>query len=228
MLDSEKVDQFYNFLKTQYYNWLEPEKIILISPNHYNTQANEIKTICESKNISYKSESINLDSKLHSLWIKCDENWEIFYLWGNNLQTKEHWIWEHFHRINKYFPNSKVLPIITPCFQFSAVEDVLQIINSLDWNILVIASVDFAHYQNEKQTLQHDKKSIEVLEDMIIDYTKFIDWIDADCPSCLYFIQYLANKQWKKAKLRYRDSSSTILSQDMWKENTSRVFMRYK
>lgn len=98
----------------------------------------------------------------------------------------------------------------------------------MNWNILVIASVDFAHYQDEEQTLQHDEKSIETLESMTLDQSEFIKWVDADCPVCLYLIQYLADKQGKKSKLWYRDSSSTILNKDMREENTSRIFMRYK
>ncbi len=228
MLNSEKVDQFYNFLKSAYYNWWEPEKIILISPNHFHIQTKEIQTICKSGDVSYKSNSKFLSSELNDLWAKCDENWEIFDLRWNIQKINEHWIWEHFQWINKYFPNSEVLPIISPCFQFSAVEDILPKMENMKWNILVIASVDFSHYQNEEQTLQHDEKSIETLKSMTLNQSEFIDWIDADCPVCLYLLQYLADKKWKNAELRYRDSSSTILNKDMWEENTSRIFMWYK
>jgi hypothetical protein len=76
--------------------------------------------------------------------------------------------------------------------------------------------------------LQHDQKSIETLKSMTLNQSEFIDWIDADCPACLYLLQSLASQNWKKAELRYRDSSSTILNQDMWEENTSRIFMWYK
>jgi len=78
MLDNEKVDQFYNFLKNEYYNWWEPEKIVLISPNHFHADTKEIQTICETANVNYKSTTKELGSELHNLWVKCDENWEIF------------------------------------------------------------------------------------------------------------------------------------------------------
>jgi AmmeMemoRadiSam system protein B len=107
-------------------------------------------------------------------------------------------------------------------------KNILQIIDSLNWNILIIASVDFAHYQNEKQTLQHDEKSVETLKSMTLNQSEFMDWIDVDCPACLYLLQSLANIQWQKPELWWRDSSSTILLKDMWEENTSRIFMRYK
>ena len=227
MLNSEKVDKFYDFLKNEYYNGLEPEKIVLISPNHFHSQTKEMLTICKSANVIYNSNTRKLSSKLSGLWIKCNKSGEIFEQWWDSLKTNEHWIWEHFQWINKYFPNSEVLPIISPCFQLSAVENVLTSLKGLNWNILVIASVDFAHYQNEQQTLQHDQKSIETLKSMTLNQSEFIDWIDADCPTCLYLLQSLAGQNWKKAELRYRDSSSTILNQDMWEENTSRIFMWY-
>ena len=228
MLNNEKVDQFYNFIKNAYYYDNEPNTIVLISPNHFHTDEKEIKTICESSPVNYKSETVNLSSKLHKLWIKCDEKNKIFNSRWDNLQTNEHWIWEHFQRINKYFPNGEILPIISPCFQMSTVKDILPKIEGLNWNILVIASVDFAHYQDEQQTLQHDQKSIETLRNMVLNEAEFIDWIDADCPVCLYLVQSLASQNWQKPELRYRDSSSTILNQDMWEENTSRIFMWYK
>ena len=228
MLDNGKVDDFYDFLKNEYYNGWKPEKIILISPNHFHTQTKEMLTICKSDNVSYNSSTRKLSSELSNFWIKCDKNEEIFEPRWDSLKTNEHWIWEHFQWINKHFPNSEVLPIISPCFQLSAVENVLTNLKGLNWNILVIASVDFAHYQNEQQTLQHDQKSIETLKSMTLNQSEFIDWIDADCPACLYLLQSLVSQNWKKAELRYRDSSSTILNQDMWEENTSRIFMWYK
>ena len=159
---------------------------------------------------------------------KCDEENEIFYTRWDSLQTNEHGIGEHFQWINKYFPDTEIIPVISPCFQLSAVKDVLSIFENLNWNILAIASIDFAHYQNEEQTLQHDEKSIETLKSMSLNELEFIESIDADCPACLYLIQSLANIQWQKPELWWRDSSSTILNQDMWEENTSRIFMWYR
>ena len=141
MLDNEKVDKFYDFLQNEYYHGWEPEKIILISPNHFHTQTKEMLTICESANVSYNSNTRNLSSELSDLWVKCDKDGEIFEVWWDSLKTNEHWIWEHFQWINKHFPNSEVLPIISPCFQLSAVENVLMSLKGLNWNILVIAFV---------------------------------------------------------------------------------------
>ena len=227
MLDSEKVGKFYDFLQNEYYNGWEPEKIILISPNHFHSERKEIETICDDAKVIFNSQTANLSAKL-SNQIKCDTDWEIFLSRWNDVKTNEHGIWEHFQWINKHFPDTEIIPLISPCFQISAVKEILPLIRNLNWNILVIASVDFAHYQNEEQTLQHDQKSIETLKSMTLNQSEFIGWIDADCPACLYLLQSLASQNWKTAELRYRDSSSTILGKDMWAENTSRIFMWYK
>ena len=229
MLDSEKVDQFYQLIDSRYYsNWDKPDIILLISPNHFHAEENNIETICDSTTLKYQSNYVNTSSKLSSLWVKCDNNEKIFYSRWETLQTYEHGIWEHFKYIEKYFSDSQVIPIITPSFKFSAVDNILPSIRHLKSNLLVIASVDFAHYQPEKQTLENDERSIETLESLTIDKWEIAQWIDADCPACLYLIQYLANEQWQKPELWWRDSSSTILWEDMWEENTSRIFMWYE
>ena len=228
MLDNEKVDQFYSFIKNEYYNWWKPDKIVLISPNHFYVNEKEVKTICKNSQVNYKSETIHLSPELYKLWVKCDKNNELFYSRWDKIQTNEHGIWEHFHWINKYFMDTEIIPIISPCFQPSAVKNILKFIDNLNWDTLFIASVDFAHYQPEQQTLQHDEKSIETLKSMTLNESEFIDWIDADCPTCLYLLQSLASKHSQKPELWWRDSSSTIMNQDMKEENTSRIFMRYK
>ena len=229
MLDSEKVDQFYQLIDSKYYsNWDKPDIILLISPNHFHAEENNIETICDSTILKYQSNYVNTSSKLSSLWVKCDNNEKIFYSRWETLQTYEHGIWEHFKYIEKYFSDSQVIPIITPSFKFSAVDNILPSIRHLKGNILVIASVDFAHYQPEKMTLENDERSIETLKSSTINKWEIANWIDADCPACLYLIQYLANEQWQKPELWWRDSSSTILWEDMWEENTSRIFMWYE
>ncbi len=229
MLDSEKVDQFYKYLNNYYYgSWNLPDKIILVSPNHFHSELKQPLTICKTSDVYYKSESINLSNDLNTLWIDCDNKENLFYSWGETIQTQEHGIWDHFQWINKYFKWTKVLPLIISSQDRFSIESIFEWIRWLTGKILVLTSVDFSHYQPEDITLEHDKKSIEILERWTLNKPWFLSWIDADCPACLYFTQFLANDKWQHAKLRYRDSSSTILGKDMSEENTSRIFMWYE
>lgn len=227
MLNSDKVNLFYDFLKTSYYSDTTPDKIVVISPNHFHPDIFQEQTICESSKVNYNTNSAFLSSELVKYWVNCDEEANVFYSRWNTIQTNEHWIWEHFQRINKYFTWTEILPMIMPSYKLEIVEDLQTKIKNLTWNILVLASVDFTHYLSEEITLAHDEKSIEILTSHTINKSDFSSNIDADCPTCLYLLQKLAHRQWQKANLRLRDSSSTILWKDMWKDNTSRIFIRY-
>ena len=86
MLDSDKVDQFYNLIKSDYYphesdlNWL---KIILISPNHFDTKSHIEQTICTSNNVKYNNNNykhcidcgapFEASGKSRRRKIRCDE-----------------------------------------------------------------------------------------------------------------------------------------------------------
>lgn len=52
--------------------------------------------------------------------------------------------------------------------------------------------------------------------------------LDVDCPACLFLLQHQAHQAKQKAKIRDRDSSSTLLGKDMKAQNTSRVFVKYQ
>lgn len=227
MLNSEKVDNFYQLNKESYYKSQNPDYILLISPNHFHQNIKKPQTICKTSITNFKWKNALLSNLLISLWISCDDK-KIFYSRWESIKTNEHGIWEHFQRINTYFSWTQILPLIMPTHTFTNINSLTVNLKNLTWNILVIASVDFAHYQPETQTLQHDQQSIKILEEWDNKLSDFINNIDADCPTCLYTIQTLAKIKWQKAELRRRDSSSTILQQDMWKDNTSRIFMLYK
>lgn len=230
MLDSDKVDQFYKTIKENYSkDWnYNPDKIVIISPNHFHSEIKKPQTICKSDFVYFNLQKEFFSDELNKLWIECNDSEKIFYSWGESIKTNEHWIWEHFKRIEKYFSEATILPLIMPTHNFENIENTIKNLQTLNWNILVIASVDFAHYQPESQTLQHDEKSIQILEWWDNNIEDFRTWIDADCPTCLFTLQSLAKSNWQKAELRYRDSSSIILHRDMWEENTSRIFMLYK
>lgn len=138
---------------------------------------------------------------------------------------KEHGIGEHLPRIEKYFPSSEIVPLSLP--PHLPPQEALKNL-PFPGKILVIASVDFAHYQPEAQTYQHDLKSIDFLKQGTGNFKDFVENIDADCPACLFLINHYAYQQGQKAFLRYRDSSSTIVGRDLGEENTSRIFMGYE
>ena len=244
MLASEKVDEFYAFLKDKRYAENDPETIIIVSPNHFNQHSTTPQTICcipliggteGGCEVYFRNQKYQLTPFPNTA---CDEN--IFYLFGNSLTTNEHGIGEHLPRITKHFPTTKtIIPLILPTHKqptqvtvpldkgegggrakFRTTEGGLQ------KRTLTIASVDFSHYLPETTARTNDQISIATLESWTWTRPDFRR-LDVDCPSCLYLIDQITRNE-QSAKLYRRDSSSTILSRDMQSENTSRVFMYYE
>jgi predicted class III extradiol MEMO1 family dioxygenase len=184
MLASEKVDQFYAFLKNQRYADHDPDTIIIISPNHYHPHSSSPQTIYNPSNIYFKNKKYTLTPFPQ---VACDE--AIFYPFGESLTTKEHGIGEHLQRITKYFSAVKqVIPLILPTHrelpqvayplakgeptpQRGAVEQAGGLVNKekippspLYERRLIIASVDFSHYLPEATALANDEISIATLQ----------------------------------------------------------------
>ncbi|MDR2540945.1 MAG: hypothetical protein LBD11_04100 [Candidatus Peribacteria bacterium] len=110
MLASEKVDEFYAFLKDQRYADHDPDTIILIAPNHFNIHSSTPQTLCETSEVYFRNQSYLLSPFPR---VACDEH--IFFPFGNAVTTKEHGIGEHLVWIKKYFPDTKsIIPVVLP------------------------------------------------------------------------------------------------------------------
>jgi len=221
MIDSWKVSEFYKLTKQNYY-WTGdlPDRIILISPNHFFTGQRKIEGLCKKENIKYWNYTITaLPSNIEN--IEC--SWWVFYsIWSQRF-TKDHWLWEHFKWLNEYYSWVDVIPLALPTHQMNHSKQISQRIKTLAWKTLVISSVDFSHYKSEETALENDKISYSVLNSTW-NFDKLIN-LDVDCPACLGVDYLLAEKNNLKIQQRYRDSSSTIVGHDLEEENTSRQFL---
>lgn len=222
MLDTTKVDEFYSLIQNKRYLEKNPDAIVLISPNHFFWQKWNIATSCSDWIIWYNMEKINSNQFKN---LPCEN--DVFKMVWNSTTISEHWLWEHFRRINKYFSGTKIYPIVASPKALDYVDSVISEVQKMRWNILVIASVDFTHYLPEDITYEHDQHSIQVLQSWTWTKKDFHD-LDVDCPSCLFIVNELWKISGQSGQFRYRDSSSTIAWEDMGEENTSRVFMYYE
>lgn len=219
MLNAAKVDEFYQLLKSTRYSDWSPETIIVISPNHFNTKSKKPQTICKKSEITFHNNTYTL-----SPFPETDYSENIFYSFGNLITTQEHGIGEQLQRIHKYFPNANIIPLILP----THLQPDTQTNNFFSSeSTLIIASIDFSHYQPESTALTNDQNTIKLLTSQHWTRNEFRS-LDVDCPACLYLIDQLAQKANLLPNIRRRDSSSTILWKDMQEENTSRVFIWYQ
>ena len=216
MIASEKVDQFYAMIQKKRYEKSDPDYILIISPNHFYPDE-KIPQTFSSLSCFYHEKKYQLSA---FPWVQ--DKGQLAKSFGNSFLLKEHGIGEHLSRIQKYFPSSQVVPLSLPT-HLPPQEKLKEL--PFKGKILMIASVDFAHYQPEEQTYQHDLKSIAFLEQGSWNFQDFRDNIDADCPACLFLVNEYAKKEQQKAQFWYRDSSSVIVGKDLKEENTSRVFM---
>jgi predicted class III extradiol MEMO1 family dioxygenase len=217
-LVNNSINEYYKYLHEKYWNF---ENIVIISPNHFVRTKVPYISLPISKKYCYKNEKncINWLNFSFYAWSTYDEG-----ILGKKILT-EHWIWNHFEFINKYFSNVKVYSILLK-IEKKENEDLKKLEREIEkynfnWRTLFIASVDFSHHVNEKIAIFHDLKSID-----------FLNWVwekpEVDCPNCLYLIKNLANKNWEKYfKLNKRTSTDTELKTNSNYNNTSHIYWEF-
>lgn len=217
-LVNNSIDEYYKYLRKNYWNF---QNIVLISPNHFLRTNVPYISFPKEKKICYKSETNCIKWFNFSFY-----NWSIYdeEVFNKNIIT-EHWIWNHFEFINKYFKNTKVFSILLNIQRWETqdLKKLEKVIKDykLNWKTLYIASVDFSHHVNEKIAIFHDLKTIN-----------FLNWvwneIEVDCPNCLYFIRSLANNNWEKYfNLKNRTSTDTQINWNSNYNNTSHIYWEF-
>lgn len=215
-IQPKTISTFYKFLKTTYHiTKQEQVQIMLISPDHFNAITGNMAQLCAPK-LCFQWSCVTSTKQALS-WLSC--------IYGQ--QTKEHGLWSAFSFIQQTFPQAKVYPIIIKPRKFLDDEQLIATIQAQKgkWTTMVIASVDFSHYTDEDFALLHDTKSFYVLNNSLD--SKAYSELEADCPSCLYVVNKLAQQQAQYPRLYLRDSSSTIAGKNLWINNTSRQFIYY-
>lgn len=217
LVDSE-TDKFYANIKEKYSDF---ENIVLISPNHFWNENNIWFT--EKATFCYKKNCVN--------WEKLDflEKSEKIFKYSD-LEKKyfldEHWIWNHFKFLEKYFKNAKVFSLILK-INTDFTENNKEIFEKLknykfSWKTLFVASVDFSHHTNEKAAIFHDLKTYKFLT------SKENYDVEVDCPNCLYLIKNLAyNSEKKYFNLQNRTSVDTFLNMNSNFENTTHFYWEF-
>lgn len=225
MIQPKKVDEFYGFIKEKFFREKNPNRIILISPNHFFKDQKKVESVCKKETIFFKNTSLTLSPLgwKDSETIEC-KGGEFYQMWKNTY-TKEHWIWEHFQWITKYFDGiGEVNALIIPTHLMSYAKWISEKIFNLNWVTLVIASVDFSHYKPENIALKNDQHSLKLLQEEwnLVQLSS----LDVDCPACLGVVYLLGQRKKIWVHQWYRDSSSSIVGVDLKENNTSRQFLR--
>lgn len=219
---NKEIDDYYSLLKNKHGDF---DNIVIISPNHFSDDFFTINQEWKYCFTFIKEDCISL-KKINTLdSIKNLEN--SFFNKDWYIDTKEHWIWNHFQFINKYFSDSNIYSILLN-IETKKDNELLNLKEKLinypfKWKTLFIASVDFSHHVNEKIAVFHDLNTINFLNNWIEKN------IEVDCPNCLYLIKDLADYNNKNYfNLYNRTSVDKKLKINSNYDNTSHIYWEFE
>ena len=225
MIAPQKVQDFYQFILEQYQlRSNPPQRIILLSPNHFFPQQKDVVWVCSPQSIKFKNNEIFA----HSLWDSKIHCWSgEWYSKGLQRYTKDHGLGEHFPWLNQFFwEQIPIIPLLLPTHELNHARWLAEKISQLPGKSLLIASVDFSHYLSESIALENDEIALQTLRSP--DTFEQIKMLDVDCPACLGVLYLLTQPENLQVQQWWRDSSSSLVGKDLGVENTSRQFLWWK
>lgn len=196
----------------------QPDTIILVSPNHYETGLNDIQT---NQQVWYlKSGDIQPDKKILDSIKGISDNDPISF---NN----EHGIKNILGDINNYFPKSKIVPIILKqSVTIDRLNQLNEILTKNCNNCLMISSVDFSHYQPALLANLHDNQTIRALNN--IDEDAILNKSEVDSPATLTLLaKWTKSHNCDKFVLK-NHTNSDIINNTPDMESTSHIFGWYQ
>lgn len=201
LLPKEKIAAWFMGLqKTDY------ETVVLIGPNHYETGSSNI-IISQNKWRTPYGEILP-DLKIGQA-LANNKGIEI----NEDPFLNEHSISGLVPFIKNSLPEAKILPIIlklnTPQKDLDYLADYLAN-NTSKKKTLVLASVDFSHYQPLSVANFHDQTSQAVMEDFDLNR---VHNLELDSPGSIYTVlKYLENIGAQEANLAFHTNSSELLN----------------
>lgn len=146
-----------------------PSVIVLISPDHFE-KGKKLITLPENVQFASPEGNLVIDKELINKIANQKELKNIL-SFNDSAFVTEHGIYAHTPFIKHYFPNAKVVPILTKMFssdtEFLEIQKLGEYLSKvLPKNSLVIASVDFSHYQTPKMTDIHDNVAKNIIFNM--------------------------------------------------------------
>jgi len=192
LLAQEIIDDFFKYI----FSREKPETIILLSPDHWHSAALHQENSFITVALEPGKEEFNHLKVDSNLLRKLAEKNKI--VLNNPAVVSEFGITNLLPFMEKYFPETKILPLLIPA-KISK-EQVKQLVNSIDEvapvRTILIASVDFSHYLPWQAANFHDLKSIRVLLNFEEENFKNIE---VDCWQALYAARLFAKLRQKEA-----------------------------
>lgn len=230
------------------------ERIVIISPNHFNYGFNLLQTTDwvnpEEQTVDFESRQMLRNAPvLESAWITVLEAAKVLKIEPKYF-SREHGVFTHYGFIKKYFPGAKVLPIIikrgvSEKALIALGEEINALINADEERTLVLASLDFSHYTAEGWAVKNDMRMMKWLDeigrgvpsgsagDLSLEGAREVgmsldaenkDSVAIDSPEGLYLMAWLMNRQGVEWNLWARTSSASLIKGISAADNTSHIF----
>ncbi|MFA6588286.1 MAG: AmmeMemoRadiSam system protein B [Patescibacteria group bacterium] len=191
----------------------QPTTIIIMGPDHQNKSLTEFSI--SDANWHWQNQIFEVNKKIVDD-LKTLSSVTI----DNELIKNEHSVLTPLPFLKKQFPNSNfVILAVKSGFGLAQIQEIANVLNkTLTENDLVIASVDFSHYQNFQIANLEDEKSLKLLEKMIPVELKDVS---ADSPTSLAIVMEFAKLRSAKGLEIIDHKNSAEISGNLASQSTT-------
>ncbi len=218
-----------NFQQNSFYRALSekgsPSVVVVISPDHF--EQGKALIAAPKDNVMFETAEgeLPLDKKILRSLSKSGFSGKVDF--SDTLWIQEHGIFIHTPYIRHYFPKAKLVPLLlkplavdSDFSTFKALSEFLA--RELPPDALVVASVDFSHYQIPRMTELHDHVSLNTIANFESPRN-----IEVDSPESLYtLMEYCSERDTDLPVLLHRTSTYDFIP-DEFVESTSHQYWAF-
>lgn len=207
------------FLKKVEAQGLKPQTIILVSPNHYESGTADVQTTKKTWTITDGSIEPNKEAINALIAIGAKEDETSF--------ANEHGVRLILGDLHDVFPKSTIVPILfkmeTPK---ATIEEVHATLKTNCSDCLLVASVDFSHYQPALLANLHDDVTLRALQ--LQDEAMLLTKAEVDSPASLALMSLWSESRDAKRFVLSEHTNSGELAKDADIETTTHMFGWYE
>lgn len=203
----------------------QPALVVLISPDHFERGKKEI--VAPVSEVIFKTTDGNLELDKNLLKKLSKSSISSHVDFAGDLWKEEHGAFIHAPFIHHYFPNAKFLPLLLKPLStdedFSSYAELADFLcDNLPDDALLVASVDFSHYQIPEMTNLHDEVSLNTI-------ANFEDPrpIEIDSPESVFTLMEYCRKKGAVRPVIVDRSSTYGFIPDEFVESTSHQYWAF-
>lgn len=210
------LDQFPNF-----YKMISEEetfnKIIVLSPNHSEPEAQKIKM--RTENFDFEDLAVIVAALPSSSYAVIEEDNQVF--------DQEHGVLLHLPLIAQFFPDTPVTSLLLTRRVPAKDLDILvsQLKPEIDKKTLIIVSTDFSHGLPFSEAEKNDRDFLDLLQNGNVEDVLQLSDEYTDCSSCMYVALSLLEEQKEHFQVLYHGNSKQYVPINRQEQTTTSYFV---